>query len=214
MSKKAACVQSGRVHVLDRDGVFEVKESGIPGAGSGVFCAEDVGAGTIIPYHGVAVKESKAPRDLDRTFCIGADFNNSRGYPQTSKIYAMNGNPLVEPIRSLDEHKKLGCRINEASRPLEPNCLLAVNPFLTKSSFKSSFEGQEPIVAALVVIPEDLAAGTELLTSYGPDFGERDYKPCKMRGSRYEAMVDRVYDLVDLLAQEQRRPPTVRFEEP
>lgn len=188
-------------YLLDKDGVFEVRSS-IQGestgtAGNGVFCVEGVNAGTILPYYAQAFKESRAPKDMDRTYVIAADFNNSRGNPRTSDVYSMDGNPLVEPVKALEEYKKLGCQINEASEGFSVNCMFVLNPLLEKGSFKESLVKNEPVIATLVAVTEDLPAGTELLTSYGRDYGKRSYKVSKMKRKHQEIMIDKAYDFVD-----------------
>lgn len=200
-------------YILDRDGVFEVRKSlQSDDAGNGVFCVEDVSAGTILPYYGVAFKEKGSPEDMDRTYVIGGDWNNSKGNPRTSRVYSVDGNPLREPVSSLEEYKKLGCQINEATKPSKPSCMFIVNPLLTKDSFKDSFVKQDPVIATLVVITGDLVAGTELLTSYGSDYGKRDYKPCKLKRKEHDAMVDKAYDIVDSLEDVSREPKRFRAE--
>lgn len=187
-------------YIIDRDGLFEVRASGQgENSGNGVFCVDDVKAGTMLPYTGVAFKESKSPDDMDRTYVIGGEYNNSRGNPCTSKTYTVDGNPFLEPVFSLEEYKKIGCQINEASKGSKVNSMFCVNPLLTKESFKESFVSKNPINATLVVITEDLKAGTELLTSYGSGYGKRNYKPSKLKRKEHDAMVDRAYNFVDLL---------------
>ena len=185
-------------YLLDKDGVFEIRSS-IQGdsAGNGVFCIEGVKEGTILPYYAQAFKESRAPEDMDRTYVIAADFNNSRGKPRTSEVYSVDGNPLVEPVKALEEFKKLGCQINEASEGFSVNCMFVINPLLEKGSFKESLVNKAPIVATYVVVTEDLAPGTELLTSYGRDYGKRSYKVSKMKRKHQEIMIDKAYDMVD-----------------
>jgi len=214
--KHAGCVQGTSIiilhgitrsmaYILDKDGVFEVRKSGQGtdsdnvDSGNGVFCSEDVKAGTCLPYYGVAFKESKATDEMERTFVIGADYNNSKGDPRTSKTYSIDGNPHTPPVSSLEEYKKLGCQVNEASKGSKVNCLFIVNPFLEKGTFKESFVKQEPIVATLIVVTEDLVAGTELLTTYGSDYGKRDYSVCKMKRKEHDRMVDYAYSFVDSL---------------
>lgn len=194
------------VFILDRDGLFEVKASDQgPDSGNGVFCIDDVKAGTILEYTGVVFKESKAPKDMDRVYTVACEYYNSKGKARTSEIYSIDGNPHKEPIASLEEHKKIGCQINEASRGVNPNCMFTTNPLLTKTSFKDAFANQAVVTATLIVIVEDLSAGTELLTMYGDDYGEREYKPCKMKRKHHELMVDKAYDLVDAWVEECNR---------
>lgn len=194
-------------YLLDKNGVFEVKPS-IQGesAGNGVFCVEGVKAGMILPYYAQAFKECRAPKDMVRTYVIAADFNNSRGKPRTSEVYSVDGNPLVEPVLSLEEYKKLGCQINEASEGFCVNSMFVLNPLLEKGSFKESLVKNEPIVATYVVVTEDLPPGTELLTSYGRDYGKRGYKVAKMKRKHQETMVDKAYDLVDMWVEQSQCP--------
>lgn len=194
-------------YLLDREGVFEIKPS-VQGnsAGNGVFCVEDVKAGTILPYYAQAFKESRAPKDMVRTYVIAADYNNSRGTPRTSEVYSMDGNPLVEPVKALEEYKKLGCQINEASEGFCVNSMFVINPLLEKGSFKESLVKNEPVVATYVVVTEDLPTGTELLTSYGRDYGKRGYKVSKMKRKHQEIMVDKAYDLVDMWVEQSQHP--------
>lgn len=200
-------------YILDRNGIFEVRKS-LQGedAGNGVFCVEDVAAGTILPYFGVCFKEKGSPGDMDRTYVIGGDWNNSKGNPRTSSIYSVDGNPFKGPVGLLDEYKKLGCQINEASKSFKPCCMFVVNPLLKKDSFKQSFASQEPIIATLVVITEDLPAGTELLTSYGSEYGKRPYSVCKLKRKEHDAMVDKAYDIVDSLEVDTREPKRAKAE--
>ena len=187
-------------YILDRDGVFEIRESlQGPGSGNGVFCIEDVKAGTSLPYYGAVFKESEAPEDMDRTFIIAADYNSSKGTPRTSKTYSIDGNPNKEPMSSMPEYKKLGCQVNEASVGNKVNCLFTVNPFLTKDSFKEAFVNQEPVLATIITIIEDVPSGTELLTMYGTSYGKRPYKVCKMKRKEYDSLVDLAYSFTDSL---------------
>lgn len=126
-------------YLLDKDGVFEVRTS-MQGedSGNGVFCVGDVIEGTSLPYYATSFRESRTPDDMAWTYVIAGDFNNSKENPRTSKTYSMDGHPLVAPVKSLPEHKKLGCQINEASKPSKLNCIFAINLFLTKFLFKES----------------------------------------------------------------------------
>lgn len=197
--------------MLDRDGVFEVRTSNQgEHAGNGVFCVEDVKTGTILPYYAVSFKESRASKDMERTYVIGGDYNNSKGNPQTSMTYSVDGNPFIEPILSLSEYKKLGCQINEASKGSKVNSIFTLNPFLHKGSFKESFTKQEPIVAALIVVIEDLSAGTELLTMYGSDYSDREYDVCKMKRKEHDRLVEIAYSFTDaLFEKKQSESPTL-----
>jgi hypothetical protein len=192
-------------YLLDRDGVFEVRKS-LQGqdSGNGVFAVEDVKAGTILPYYAVAFKESRAPGDMDRAYVISGDYNNPRGNPRTSGAYSVDGNPFVEPVASLEEYKKLGCQINEASRGSTVNALFTINPFLTKQSFKESLVNQEPIAATLVVVIEDVPAGTELLTMYGDLYSDRGYKVCRLKRKEHDRLVDVAYSFTDKLYDKSR----------
>lgn len=195
------------VYLLDRDGLFEVKASGQgPDAGNGVFCVEDVKAGTIIEYTGAVFKESRALDDMDRVYTVACDYYNSKGKPRTSEIYSIDGNPYKEPVASLEEYKKIGCQINEASRGGIPNCMFTVNPFLNKNSFKEAFTNQAVVTATLIVIVDDLSAGTELLTMYGDYYGDRGYKPCKMKRKYQDIMIDKAYSFTDSLWEQSQSP--------
>lgn len=202
------------VFLLDRDGLFVVKASDQgPDSGNGVFCVEDVKAGTILEYTGVVFKELKAPKDMDRVYTVACDYYNSKGKARTSEIYSIDGNPHNEPIASLKEHKKIGCQINEASRGGNPNCMFTTNPFLTKTSFKDAFTNQTVVTATLIVIVEDLSAGTELLTMYGDDYGDREYKPCKMKRKHQDIMIDKAYSFTDDLLEQSRVEQNQHLEE-
>ena len=190
-------------YLLDRDDLFEVRASGQgPDSGNGVFCKEDVKAGTIIEYTGIVFKESKAPKDMDRVFTIACDYYNPKGKARTSETYSIDGHPHKEPVVSLEERKKIGCQINEASKGSDPNCMFTINPFLKKNSFKDAFVSKEPITATWIVIVEDLPSGTELLTMYGDDYGDREYKPCKMKRKCHDLMVDKAYGFSDTLLEQ------------
>ncbi|CAM9889968.1 unnamed protein product, partial [Ectocarpus sp. 6 AP-2014] len=184
--------------ILDRDDLFEVRASGQgQGSGNGVFCIKDVKAGTILEYSGMVFKESNAPKDMERTFVVACDYYNSKGKARTSNIYSIDGHPHKEPVVSLEQYKKVGCQINEASRGNNPNCMFTINPLLTKSSFKDAFTNQTIVTATCIVIVEDLPAGTELLTMYGDDYSDRKYKPCKMKRKYHDKMVDKAYSFTD-----------------
>lgn len=188
------------VYLLDRDDLFEVRASGQGSdSGNGVFCKEDVKAGTILEYTGVVFKESKAPKDMDRCYIIASDYYNSNGKARTSETYSIDGNPHKEPVLSIEGRKKIGCQINEAPRGSDPNCMFTINPFLTKNSFKDAFVSKEPMTATWIVIVEDLPSGTELLTMYGDEYGDREYKPCKMKRKYHDLMVDKAYEFTDTL---------------
>lgn len=190
-------------YILDKDGLFETRPSQQgEDSGNGVFCVDSVKAGTMLPYTAIAFKEKGSPEDLDRTYVIAADFYNTRGSSRTSKTYSLDGNPFVEPVKSMEEYHKLACQINEASRGSKVNCVFCMNPFLDKDSFKTSSENQEPLIGTYVVITEYMEAGTELLTSYGEDYGKRPYKVCKMKKREYDTMIDRAYEFVDVIAED------------
>lgn len=194
-------------YLLDRDDMFEVRASGQgPDSGKGVFCKEDVKAGTIIEYTGIVFKESKAPKDMERTFIIAADYYTSKGKARTSATYSIDGHPHKEPVVSQEERKKIGCQINEASRGGSPNCMFTINPFLTRESFVDAFNNRTIVTATWVVIVEDLPSGTELLTLYGSGYGDRKYKHCKLKRKCHDLMVDKAYGFTDILFEQGQCP--------
>lgn len=207
------------VFLLDRDDIFECRKSEQgEGAGVGVFCAQDVKAGTILPYYGITIKDEDEYEDEDaedgqdeqgeenaddddyRTYVVSADYTTNFGNQRTLKGYSMDGDPNLPEIQRLEDFKKLACRINEASKYCQPNCLLVSNPAISRDDIKRSFVQTTPIPVTFIVTVEDLPKGTELLTCYGDDYGRRRYTPCKIKRNVFRAMIDRAYNHVDQLA--------------
>lgn len=189
------------VYVLDKEGVFECRKSQIEGegAGNGVFCVTNVRAGTILPYYGTTIKDDDENEEGDRTYVVSADYTTRFGNQRTVKGYSMDGDPTLPEIQKLDEYKKLACRTNEASDGFAPNCLLVGNPAISRADIKRSFVDRSPIPVTFIVTIEDLSKGTELLTCYGDEYGEREYAPCKMRRKRFREMIDIAYKHVDAI---------------
>ncbi|CAM9790644.1 unnamed protein product, partial [Ectocarpus sp. 13 AM-2016] len=188
------------------DGIFECRKSEQgENAGSGVFCAKDVKAGTILPYYGITISDEvdvdddTSGRDNYRTYVISTDYSTKYGTRRTAKGLSVNGDPRLPRIQKLEKYKKLACQINEASEGCLPNCLLTTNPHISRADINHSLLKKVPIPIAYIVVVEDLPRGTELLTWYGNDYGERAYSPCKMNRRTYRQLADRAYPHVDVL---------------
>ncbi|CAM9090030.1 unnamed protein product [Ectocarpus sp. 12 AP-2014] len=194
------------VYVLDKDGVFECRKSRVQGAGMGVFCVDSVAAGTILPYYGVTIKDdddddrnARCSQEGYRTYVVSADYTNRSGNQRTVEGYSVDGDPSLPVIEELDGFKKLACRINEASDGFAPNCLLVSNPAISRAEIKRSLVEHSAIPATFIVTIEDLKRGTELFTCYGDEYGERGYRPSKMKRSRLRQMIDKAYEHVDAI---------------
>lgn len=187
------------VFLLNKDGVFECRKSSIKGAGNGVFCAKKVKSGTILPYFGITIRDNDE-NDQDRTYVISADYMTKFGNQRTARSLSVDGNPRLPEINRLETFKKLACQTNEASAGSVPNCLLMSNPRISRADIKRSLLKKVPIPVSYIVVIKDLPRGTELLTSYGDEYGERDgYIPCKLSRKAYRPMVDRAYKHIDNL---------------
>lgn len=193
------------VFLLNKGGVFQLRPSSIRGAGNGVFCARKVKAGTILPYYGITiiddvdVDDDTLNSDDYRTYVVSADYVTKFGNHRTAKDLSVDGDPRLPQIQKLEAYKKLACQINEAGKGSLPNCLLVSNPNISRSDIKRSLAKQVPIPVTYIVVIEDLAKGTELLTFYGDKYSGRSYRPCKMNRQTYGEMVDRAYKHVDAL---------------
>ena len=187
------------VFVVDEDGMFECRKSALSGAGNGVFCATTVNAGTLLPYYGITINDDDYEDDSKRTYVIAADYTTAYGNQRTAKGLCVDGDPRLPQIRRLEEFQKLACQTNEASDDALPNCLLINNPGISRVDIKRSLVKKVPIPTTYVVVIEDLAEGTELLTCYGEDYGERSYNPCKMSRRKHRELIDRAYTFVDAL---------------
>lgn len=192
------------VYLLDKNGVFECRKSEVQdeGAGNGVFCVGAVKAGTILPYYGITIQDNDSNDEDEkdyRTYVVSADYTTRFGNQRSLKGYSMDGDPNLPAIQKLEEFKRLACRTNEASEGLSPNCLLVSNPAVSRADIKQSLADQSPIPVTFIVTIEDLCEGTELLTCYGDEYGERGYTPCKMKRKRFREMIDRAYKHVDAI---------------
>jgi len=194
------------VFLLNKDGVFKCRKSSIKGAGNGVFCAKKVKSGTILPYFGITIRdndendEERFNSDTYRTYVISADYTTKYGNQRTARGLSVDGNPRLPEIKRLETFKKLACQTNEASAGSVPNCLLASNPNISRADIKRSLLKKVPIPVSFIVVIKDLPKGTELLTCYGDEYGERDgYIPCKLSREAYRPMVDCAYKHIDNL---------------
>lgn len=192
--------------IVDKDGVFECRKSKQgENAGSGVFCAKDVKAGTILPYYGITISDDvevddQTPsRDNYRTYVISADYCTKYGTRRTAKGLSVDGDPRLPRIQKLEKYKKLACQINEANEGCLPNSLLTTNPRISRADINRSLLKKVPIPIAYIVVIEDLPRGTELLTFYGNDFGDRAYSSCKMNRRTHRQLADSAYAHVDAL---------------
>lgn len=193
------------VYLVNKDGVFErrTSEQG-ENAGNGVFCVKKVKAGTILPYYGITIKDEDDDNENEnvsrcRTYVIAADYTTPFGNQRTVKGYSVDGDPCIPRIATLATFKKLASQINEASDASVPNCLLVSNPGISRADIKHSLAKSLPIPVTYVVTTENLVEGTELLTCYGGDYGERDYTTFKMNKRKYREMIDRAYEFVDAI---------------
>lgn len=183
--------------VVKRNGIFECRKSSINDAGNGVFCSKKVKAGTVLPYYGVAIKDDA---DSERTYMMAADYTTAYGKQRTLPNVSVDGDPRLPQIHALEEFKKMACQANEAcSDSTLPNCLLVSNPRISRVDIKRSLVKQVPIPISYVVVVKTLPKGTELLTLYGDDYGDRDYAPCKMDRQTYRKLADRAHNFVDAL---------------
>lgn len=202
-------------YVLDKDGMFECKPSNQgANAGNGIFCKEDIKAGTILPYYAVAFKEDDEYYDepngknekrkrmsvtRNRTYVMSAEYTTKSGNERSMKNMSTDGNPSLDEIKCLETHKQLACQINEASKGFQPNCLFTGNNNIGRKEIKDSFNCGIAIPIIYVVIPYDLKKGDELLTMYGSHYTDRSYVPCKIKRKVIREMVDICYDFVEKL---------------
>lgn len=217
------------VFVVDEDGIFERRKSGQgENSGNGVFCLDRVSAGTMLPYYGITITdddddecECECECDCDcemqveieheidhdhenacddyRTYVIGADYTTARGNRRSADGLSVDGDPRLPEIKELPEYKQLACQVNEAGAHSLPNCLLVSNPAISRADIKRSLAKKVPIPISFIVVIEDLPGGTELLTVYGDEYGERGYPTCKMKRSKNRELADIAYSFVDQL---------------
>lgn len=198
------------VFLLKNDGVFECRKSEQgQNAGNGVYCVNDVKAGTILPYYAITISDDdeidsdSLNNDSYRMYVVSADYTTAFGNQRTAKGLSMDGDPRLPQIQKLETYKKLACQTNEAGHGSLPNCLLVSNPSISRADIKRSLLKQVPILVTYVVVIENLPRGTELLTCYGSDYGERGtYSPCEMTRRTYRKLIDRAYEHVDALPNE------------
>jgi hypothetical protein len=203
-----------RGYLLDKEGIFECKQSGQGvGAGNGIFCVDDIKSGTMLPYYAYAFSEDddKNPYNepeengkrkinnvtRDRTYVMCADYFTKNMNERTMKDVSLDGNPYLKEISCLEPYKTFACQINEASKGYKPNCLFTGNPSIRRKDIKNSLNDRKAIPIIYVVIPHDLKKGTELLTTYGNQYGDREYTPCKMKRNEVREMVDKCYEYVE-----------------
>jgi len=187
------------VFVIENGDLFRVEDSTQgSGSGSGVFCSEDVEPGTILPYYAVAFKE-KGSDDIDRTYVMSADYLSAKGNHRTLTGYSMDGNPEIEKMKDVEPYKKMAAQINEASFGNVPNCLFVSNPSITRQEIKDSLINSTAIPITYVVVMDKIQKNTEMVTCYGKDYGDRDYKPCKMKKRKFQETVDMAYEYVESL---------------
>ena len=186
--------------VIDNEDFFRVEESKQgPNSGNGVFCNKDVKAGTILPYFAVAFKD-KDDEDMDRTYVMSADYMSKKGNHRTLDGYSLDGNPTIDLLKDIENYKKTAAQINEASFGNLPNCLFVSNPSITRQDIKDSFKNKTAIPIVYVVVTENVLKDSELLTCYGKEYGERTYKPCKMKKRKYQETIDMAYEYVEDLS--------------
>ena len=111
----------------------------------------------------------------------------------------MDGNPTIEKMKDIEPFKKMAAQINEASFGNVPNCLFVSNPSITRHEIKDSLTNNIAIPITYVVIMDKISKDTEMITCYGKDYGDRDYKPCKMKKRKYQETVDMAYEYVENL---------------
>jgi hypothetical protein len=192
--------------LVSDDGMFECRKSEQgENAGNGVFCVNDVKAGTILPYYGITIKdeddtkEAKLDKANYRTYVIAADYTTKFGNQRTARGLSVDGDPRLPQMKTLETFKTLACRTNEAKKGCLPNCLLACNPNISRADIKRSLLKKIPIPVSYIVVIENLPRGTELLTCYGDEYGEREYDPCKLNRRQSRQLVDKAYRYLDAL---------------
>lgn len=200
--------------VVGGDGVFERRKSQQgQDSGNGVFCLDKVSTGTMLPYYGITIIdeddcgcecECQCECDCEisddhRTYVIGADYTTARGNRRSADGLSVDGDPRLPEILELPEYKRLACQVNEAGAHSLPNCLLVSNPAISRADIKRSLATRVPILISFIVVIRDLPRGTELLTVYGDDYGERSYPTCKMKRSKNRELTDIAYSFVDQL---------------
>lgn len=175
---------------------ISLKASSIPGAGNGVFAKRSLAAGTILPYYTIIQSVDSPDFDMmDDTYFMTASYMNASGKFRAINKVVANGDPSLEGLRRLRAVDRHASCINESSDN-PPNCVFVNNPFITKNDIHDSLEKGYPTPITLVVVPYDIAKGSELFTMYGSDYS-RGYKVWRDRKGIKDDLINVANDIVE-----------------
>ncbi len=157
-------------------------------SGRGLFAARDISP-TVLPYVGVVVEKRHRPR---QQHAVSASYVSSTGKTQTISELVMDGDPS-----SLHGPWECAALINEPEPHQRPNCVLHLNPALTRRHIMSAFLSGDPIISNFVVTSA-LKQGEQLLMNYGSEY-DRVYAVCDEEnlGEQYRDMVLQSHDVLN-----------------
>ncbi len=168
----------------------------MPGAGKGVFAKKPLPAGTILPYYTMTQLVESPDFDLmDNTYFMTASYRNASGKFRAINKVVSNGDPSLTGLRRLRPVDRHAACINESSDS-PPNCVFVNNPFITKNDIYDSLEKGTPLPMTLMVVPYDIAKGSELFTMYGSDY-HREYKVWRDRKGIKDDLISLSHDIVE-----------------
>lgn len=169
--------------------------------GRGLFTTKDVPA-TVLPYV-VIVREEK--RGDSHTHCIEAAYVSSQGDTRRIAGLLLDGDPAN--MKHVEwSHAAI---INEPENEY-PNCVLHVNPALSKGLILSALGSGEAIIGSFIVTSA-LEKGSQVLMHYGSAYTRR-YETCtpeQLESAEYETLVEESHDALDTFLQEHMREDLV-----
>lgn len=149
--------------------MFSIRKSSKGDAGLGVFAKTDIPMGTTLTYFGIVRSdEDEVANEQYNMICevVGED-----GEMEELEGLVIDGDPVHLP-----EPLQIASRINEASTEAEHNVIFRPLTDATEDHFIEMHAAQKPVAACLCVLTRNVAKGEELLTSYGNEYGEREYE--------------------------------------
>lgn len=183
------------LHPISREDV-SVRESTIPGAGMGVITKRPLKAGSMLPYYTLVKKVSQLPEGGDSCYYSNISYVNKDGKDKILSKMIGDGNPHIKPMKKLPREFRTAPYVNEAYDKVNPNIILVTNPTLTKEQIIKAYRHEKPLATSLLVLPQDVPKGQELLTLYGKDY-KRNYHPWKGKKKLFTEFVQTAIDFTE-----------------
>ncbi|KAG5183158.1 hypothetical protein JKP88DRAFT_273140 [Tribonema minus] len=177
----------------EQEQLFRVGPSVVAEGERGLFAARDLRGGELVTY---VVVPRVAAELADRYSLVGY-WSDEEGAAVPQPHIAFDGSPSSADDDMRPPTRDFGALMNESSRP---NCILMLNPVLSRETVETALATGTEIVGALMVVVEPLRRGQEVLTFYGTLL-RRDYEIDLASDAEalraYRAKVDLAYDGLD-----------------